>query len=41
MNTEAAMYTGARDDDNANMIKPHEDMFENEEGISEILKKVK
>lgn len=39
INTEANMYTGARDDDRANMIKP-EDQFENE-GISDMLKHMK
>jgi hypothetical protein len=35
------MYTAAREDDGANMMRAQEDLFENEEGISDILKKIK
>ena len=41
VNTEANMYTAARDDDGGNMMKGNQDPFENEEGISDILKKIK
>lgn len=40
--TEGNMYTGARDDDGSHMIKGQgDDLFENEEGISDILKKIR
>ena len=43
MGTDGALHTAARDDDNSRLLNRNEnrDEFENEDNVSEILKKMK